>query len=307
VTIDNQLDNKFGSYPTLTNDQVLSTGSFDLSPRPAVDPNNPPWGVGGALLVWLASLLLMLFVPLIFLIVYALQLGLDFANPDFVKAFAELATTDKRAILLQVISLLPIHLLTFAMVWALVTRFGKFPFLRTIGWEWPNRLWPWLSVILGGLLYGAGVLIAWLVGADKPTQLEEIIYSSVAARYAIAFLAVFTAPFVEEFVYRGILFASLQRLAGAVVAGSVTLGLFTMIHVPQYWPNLGVLAAVGFLSVALTIVRAKTGRLLPCIAIHFVFNGIQSVILIIAPHFSKAGALPDPAPTMSLLTGLGLF
>lgn len=306
MTIHNQIDDQLGPYPTLTNNQVPATGSFDLSPRPVVDPDNPPWGIAGALLVWLASLILMIFVPLFFLIPYAVQVGMDFSSPDFVKAFAELATSDKTAILLQVISLLPIHLLTFAMVWALVTRFGKFPFLRTIGWEWPTRSWPWLSLVLGGLLYGAGVLIAWLLGADKPTQLEEIIYSSLAARYAIAFLAVFTAPFIEEFVYRGVLFAAMQRLAGPVVAGVVTLGLFTMIHVPQYWPNLGVLAAVGFLSVALTIVRAKTGRLLPCIAIHFVFNGIQSVILIIEPQFSKA-ALPDPAPTISLLIGLGLF
>ena len=68
---------------------------------------------------------------------------------------------------------------------------------------------------------------------------------TTAARYAIAFLAVFTAPFVEEFIYRGVLFAALQRLTGAIFAGITTLALFTLIHVPQYWPNIGVLAAVG--------------------------------------------------------------
>jgi membrane protease YdiL (CAAX protease family) len=184
---------------------------------------------------------------------------------------------------------------------------GKHPFLRSIGCEWPSRTWRWLSVVLGVVLFGAAVVITKLVGADKPTQLEQIVNSSLAARYAIALLAVFTAPFIEEFIYRGVLFAALQRLTGVVIAGITTLALFTLIHVPQYWPILGVLAAVGFLSVALTVVRAKSGRLLPCIVIHFVFNGIQSVILLVEPYLPSTTPLPDPAPTLILLLRIGLF
>lgn len=295
MAIDNQLDDQLGSYPPLTNDRSQPAGRFPaLSARAPIDPDNPTWGLGGAVLVWFLSLVLMIFVPVIFVLPYVLTHGMG-------------AIIDRTAIFLQIASLLPTHLLTFAMIWALVTRFGKSPFLRAIGCEWPGRFWPWISLFLGFVLFGAGVAIAKLVGADKPTQLEQIINSSVATRYAIAFLAVFTAPFVEEFLYRGVLFAALQRITGAVAAGLVTLGLFTLIHVPQYWPNLGVLAAVGFLSVALTIVRVKTGRLLPCIVIHFVFNGIQSVLLLVEPYFSNAGTVPDPAPALLIVARLALL
>ena len=65
------------------------------------------------------------------------------------------------------------------------------------------------------------------------------------------------------------------------------LALFTIIHVPQYWPNVGVIAAVALLSIVLTTVRAYTHRLLPCIIIHLVFNGIQAALLIVEPYAQK--------------------
>lgn len=301
------IDNQIGPYPTIPDDQPLLAEIPSARPESTpVDPNNPPWGLGGALLVWFASLLLQIFIPVIFIVPYALKRGLTPASPTFAKELAEISL-DKTGILLQVAALLPTHLLTFALVWALVTRFGKFPFFATIGWSWPPQLRFWRSVVLGALLFAMGTALAHFAGAEKETLLEQIINSSLAARYSIAFLAVFTAPFIEEFVYRGVLFAAVQKLAGSMTAGLLTLGLFTLIHVPQYWPNVGVLAAIGFLSVALTIVRAKTGRLLPCIVIHFVFNGIQSVFLLVEPYFSTPPAVPDPAPALMILNHLGLF
>lgn len=299
MPIDNQFDREAASL----NNPPLTPSVAPQQPQ--FDANNPPWGFGGALFVWFLSLLLLAIVPLIVLIPYALHRGLDLTDPNFLLAFAQFAITDKTAVILQVVSILPTHLLTFGLVWLLVTRLGKYPFLKSIGWEWPSRSWRWLSVALGVVLFVLAVALTKLVGADKPTQLEQIINSSLTARYAIAFLAVFTAPFVEEFVYRGILFAALQRLTGPVVAGISTLALFTLIHVPQYWPNLGVLSAVAFLSVALTVVRAKSGRLLPCVIIHFVFNGIQSLILLIEPYLHITETVPDPVPTLVLLLRLG--
>lgn len=273
----------------------------------SIDPNSPRWGFGGAFLVWLASILLQATISVLVLVPYSLKRGLNPGSPDYGRALVELASTDPTAVFLQVLSLLPSHLLTFAMVWALVTRFGRFPFLASIGWGWTRHLRVWQSVGLGIFLFVLGTALAKLLGAEKPTQLEQIINSSIAARYTIAFLAVFTAPFVEEFLYRGILYPALQRLIGVVGAVILVLGLFTLIHVPQYWPNVGVLAAVGLLSLCLTIIRAQTGRLLPCIVIHLVFNGIQAVLLIVEPYFSRPET--DPAQVSfiyQILAHLGL-
>ena len=159
--------------------------------------------------------------------------------------------------------------------------------MASLGLRWSG--WPWFlgSVGLGIVLFGVGSVLAWLLGGDKPTQLEQIINSSLAARYSLVALAVFTAPLVEELIYRGVLYSALHRLAGVAPAAVIVLGIFTLIHVPQYWPNVGVIAAVGLLSVSLTIIRAYSGRLLPCIVIHFVFNGIQAIVLVIEPHLPK--------------------
>ena len=223
-----------------------------------------------------------------------MQRGLNPAQPDYVQKLAEFAISDKSAIFVQVLSLLPTHILTFAMVWMLVTRFGKYPFREALGWSWPRGLGLWRSVFLAFGLFLLANAVGKLLGADKPTQLEQLINSSLAARYTIAILAVLTAPFVEEFIYRGILFAALQRLVGTIGASVVVLGLFTVIHVPQYLPNFGVIAAIGLLSLALTIVRAYTGRLLPCIVIHLVFNGITSVILLVEPYLPQFEPVKDP-------------
>lgn len=255
------------------------------SPPPAspllitADPDNPPWGVGTAILVWLASVIFQLIVSVPLLVFYAASRGISPARGDYQQALTVFASTDKTAVFLQIISLLPAHLLTFLFIWIIVTRFGKRPFGQLVGLT-RDRFPIWMSIVLGVVLFAAGAGLAKLVGGDTPTQLEQIINSSVPTRYLVAFIAVATAPFVEELVYRGVVYSALKRAVGAVGAVFLVLGLFTLVHVPQYWPNYGVLLAVGLLSVCLTILRAYTGRLLPCVLIHMVFNGIQALLLV---------------------------
>jgi membrane protease YdiL (CAAX protease family) len=159
----------------------------------------------------------------------------------------------------------------------------------------------------GVALFAAAWLLATLLGAEKPTKLEEVINSSIAARFTIAALAVCTAPFVEEFTYRGLLYSALQRTIGVKGAVIFVLALFTLIHVPQYWPNIGVIAAVGMLSIALTVVRAYSGRLLPCVVIHLVFNLIQAVLLIMEPYAQRMLPTSPAPPAGSILLPLARF
>jgi membrane protease YdiL (CAAX protease family) len=272
-----------------------------------VDPDNPVWGIGAALLIWVASILLQIIVPLFFLIPYLVQKGISPSSPEFGAAVVALAK-DRTAILLQVLAVFPTHFLTLLLVWAVVTRFRRHPFLASFGWNWSRR-WGVFEGVgffgLGVLLFVIGGLMAKLLGADKPTELEQLINSSYAARYAIAVLAVFTAPFVEEFIYRGLLYSALQRAIGMPAALVAVLGLFTLIHVPQYWPNYGVIAAVGLLSIVLTAVRAYTGRLLPCVILHMAFNAVQAAILVVEPVLHRAVPTTEPAvPTASLILPL---
>ncbi len=290
-------------------DQPDSSPSEDVADRRGrIDPNDPVWGIGGALLIWVASILVQAIIPLFFIVPFAFHRGLDPASPDFARSALELAVTDRTAIFLQVLSIFPTHLLTFALVWVFVTRFGKRPFFSSLGWGWSGRLRLWQSVALGITLFVIATVLAKLLGAEKPTQLEQLINSSMGARYAIAALAVLTAPFIEEFIYRGVLYSALQRTIGVNGAVVFVLGLFTLIHVPQYWPNVGVISAVALLSIVLTIVRAYTGRLLPCVVIHMVFNAVQAFLLILEPYAQKFLPQPEPTiPTLSIFPTLSRF
>ena len=290
------------TLPPLEDPNLVYRDGVQISDAPQeVDPNNPVWGVAGALLVWLASILAQAIIPLFFVIPFALHRGLNPSAPDFGKMTLDLAMTDKTALFLQVLSILPAHLLTLALLWALVTRFGKRPFLASLGWRWSSRLRWWQSVALGVALFIVATTLAKFLGAEKPTQLEQLINSSMATRYVIAALAVFTAPFVEEFIYRGVLYSALQRAIGVNAAVFLVLGLFTLIHVPQYWPNIGVISAVGLLSVVLTVIRAYSGRLLPCVVIHMSFNAVQALILIAEPYVQRLLPSTEPAiPNASL-------
>jgi uncharacterized protein len=250
--------------------------------------------------VLLGSIVLQILFSVLFFVPYLFHLSL---RPDAPTNLVEFALTDKTAILLQVISLLPAHLLSLALVWVVVTRFGKLPFLAPLGLSWSGPLRFWGSMGLGIVLCVAGSGLAWVLGGGKPTQLDEIVNSSLAARYVLAGLAVFTAPLVEELVYRGVLYSALHRLVGSSTAVIIVLGVFTLIHVPQYRSNVGVIAAVGLLSIALTIIRAYTGRLLPCVVIHLVFNGIQAIVMVIEPQLPKLAPAIEQATAMILRLG----
>ena len=69
-----------------------------------------------------------------------------------------------------------------------------------------------------------------------------------AAAYALGAFAVLIAPFMEELIFRGVLFAFFERLIGlrsTVVASAL---LFAALHYFEYqgaWTHLGMILAVG--------------------------------------------------------------
>ena len=267
-------------------------------PYPVPDPDNPPWGFWEALGLLLVSFVLMLVTFAVFIIPYAVYRGVGLL------AFGEFATKDPGALLVQVLSILPAHLLTLALAWLIVTRAGKHPFFSTLGWEWRAGFTFWRSAGLAVLLLLVGIGIAKLTGPTD-NALEQLVRSSRAAMLAVAFVASVTAPLVEEVVFRGVLYSALRRLAGAAGAVVFVVLIFAVIHVPQYWPSYGVIATILLLSTVLTLIRARTGQLLPCFIVHLVFNSIQAVFMVLDPYIKRF--VPDeaaPAPVPGLLVEL---
>ena len=245
-----------------------------------INPDDPPWGVAAAAFVWVASVLVMFAMQITAVLAYILYRH----NPAILQNIAK--SPDPGIVFATIVSVIPAHLVTLAAIWAVVTQFGKRPFWQTLGWSWSPQVGFWTSAgIAVALLIVGGVITKFSGGAE--TDIDQIIKSSAAARITTALLATVTAPLVEEMTYRGVLYSALQRAIGALWAIIGVSTLFALIHAYQYRNNFGVITAVALLSFALTITRARTGRLLPCFVIHLVFNGLQAADIILEPYLQQ--------------------
>ena len=244
---------------------------------------------------WGGSVGFLILIPLAFAIPYFIYLITSKRMPT-----AEQLMQDKTFLLLQILAVIPAHLLTLGLAWILVTNRRRRPFAQTLGLSWPPGLSAWrgfsVCFLVALLLLGLGALITNVLGGGK-TDLDKLIESSYQARLATAVVAVLTAPLVEEVIYRGMLYPALERVAGMGLAIAIVSFLFAGVHVYQYWNNVGVILAITILSITLTAVRAFSGRLLPSVVIHLVFNGLQSVYLILEPFFKKPENV-QPAPAL---------
>lgn len=285
------------STPQAPIDRDLQTEAETSTPPAAgLDPDNPPWSALQAILICLTSVALLIIIPGFFALIY---IASKYRGMPLTQ---DILLADKGYILTMVVSILPAHLLTLALAWAVTSRLGKVSPIKTLGLSWPEHFGLWTTVGLSILLLLLAMALLYLFGGAD-TQLERILRSSRPAALTMAFLATVTAPAMEEVVYRGLLYPALKKAVGAIGAVVLVTSIFGGLHVWQYWPNFGAISAIMFLSLALTVVRARTGRLLPCYVIHLVFNGIQSIIIVADPYIRPLIETPQPeaAPALLLL------
>ena len=256
-------------------------------------PDNPPWNILVAIGVWLFSVGLIFIVPLFFLVPYIVSQGLDYSDRERLKGFL---VTDPTAVILQLAPIILAHLLTLVVAWFVVTKGNTYSFRETLGWKM-NGFRIWHGIALTVFFFGVVASLTAIFGKVE-NDFDRLIKSSRAAVLLIAFFATFTAPIVEEVVYRGLLFSAFKRRLGTVIAVILPTLLFTAVHVPQYSlnnvPDYATVITLFLLSLTLTILRAGTNNLLPCIVLHTIFNGIQSALLIAEPYVLPADPVVTP-------------
>ena len=321
-----------------------------------VDPDNPQWGLGLGFASWGFSVALSIIIPLIAIAVWLIPQLVGRAtslSQDELKSLLEGSTS----LLIQVVSIVPAHILTLSFCWAVVTRLGRRPFFEGLGWRWTispatSRAAPLISravlvllivvvalamievlrrrlpqpadndaarmigigvagiaaaaagallMLLGRLQrnpesraavaiakgsFVVGVLVAVLgisivleraLPQKQDTVFDLLMKSSQQVRIWIALLAVFTAPLVEEVVYRGLLYSALRRRVGMNWSIAIVTLLFAGVHFPQYWGAWAGLAGLTLLSLVLTVVRATTKSIFPCIVIHMLNNIVGAI------------------------------
>jgi membrane protease YdiL (CAAX protease family) len=234
---------------------------------------------------WFLSVMLLVFIPVIYVLPYMVYRIVKLGAPS-----PEALASDKMLIFFSVAGILPTHMLTFVLVWAVVSYAGRRPFWKNIEFDWPPNSSPamttMLSIVLAIILFSLAFAITMFYG-DRKTDLDIMIQSSVYTRFVTAFVAVVTAPLIEELVYRGLLYRALEKAAGVAIAIVVVSLLFAGVHVFQYRNNLAVIAVITLLSITLTVARAVSGKVLPAFIIHLVFNGIQSVLIVLGAFVDK--------------------
>ncbi len=155
------------------------------------------------------------------------------------------------------------------------------------GWlQW--RLNPWPSAVSNAIRGWAMVmpfvlLISWLTirllgdqGGSNPL-LEMVLGSrDPLALVLLALTTVVLAPLFEEVIFRGILLPVFARSFGSIIGVVSSALIFGIAHL-----SVGELPALFVLGIGLAVLRLRTGRLLPSICMHALWNGITFTNLLL--------------------------
>lgn len=251
------------------------------------DPDRPKWGPVSGIVTWLASIGATLVIPIIAVFAYYFILrnrGVPVPEPTDEKAFREWLQSPDPVLVMIAFSFVA-QLVTLAICWLVVTRVRARPFWSSLGWNWGGKnfgYWLIASLIIIYVVLGLDQLLVKFV-PQKPTPFDDVLKTSENVRLAVAAMAVLTAPFVEELVYRGVLFSGLRSRFSARTTVVIVTILFAGVHVPQYVGAWASLIGLTVLSFVLTSIRALTKSILPCVLVHMLFNTV-GVIGILRPN-----------------------
>jgi membrane protease YdiL (CAAX protease family) len=254
-------------------------------PEGSPDPDRPHWGPLAGIGVWLFSVATIIVIPALAGIGWMLldrQRGLDV--PPWTDRIALIDYLQSpRLIAVQIYATMIAHLVTLAFCWMVVTRLKARPFLKSLGWNWAGKsalYWVLFSASVFIAIMAADFILSRFVPQSEP-PFAELLKKSYHVKVAVAVLATFSAPFVEEIIYRGVLYSGLRKFFGIPATIIAVTILFAGVHVPQYWGAWASLTGLMLLSLTLTIVRARTKSILPSVVIHFVNNSVISLLLVL--------------------------
>ena len=123
---------------------------------------------------------------------------------------------------------------------------------------------PLVVLLTANLWYGAQM---------NQSLLETVLY----------ILAMFCVGFLEELIFRGLLFQAMARdgMKAAIIVSSVTFGIGHIVNLingsgAELLPNLLQVMYAMAVGYAFVMICCRTGSLVPCIIVHSVFNGLSA-------------------------------
>ncbi|HUG55489.1 MAG TPA: type II CAAX endopeptidase family protein [Candidatus Limnocylindrales bacterium] len=149
---------------------------------------------------------------------------------------------------------------------------------RRLGLSPPTRRQVREAVLAGLALWGASIVLSAVQAAVLGVRPQAVVLALASHEGALAFLLDFLAgavlaPFGEELLYRGVLFAGLLQRSPFVVAAALSAGAFTLVH------ERGVALAIFALGFGLAWIYARSGTLWAPIIAHGVANTISLALV----------------------------
>jgi len=182
------------------------------------------------------------------------------------------------------------YLLLLAYIYIFIRFYYKTSFLSSLKW---GKLSAHATVryLLGGAALSLVVMIIPPLLPEKKGFPLEKMFNSPASAYAIAAFAVLVAPFMEELLFRGLLFAFFEKHGGLTFAIISTAVLFAGLHIPEYWGAWNNVVMILIVGLTFSIVRGLTGSLTPSFVLHLAYNGTLMFLLYLqTQHFHKMPA-----------------
>lgn len=171
--------------------------------------------------------------------------------------------------------LVPMQTLFYAFVFgflnALTVVRYRASFWRAIAWV-PITGQQRVGFLFAGWLLAIGVQLTSALAPPKQKLPLDQLFSGPAAAYTLAVFGVLIAPLVEEIVFRGFIFAILEKAWGAAVAVIGSGLLFGVIHVPQLWGGWLQIVLLAGVGIIFSLVRARTGSIVPSWLMHACYN-----------------------------------
>ncbi|MCL5006250.1 MAG: CPBP family intramembrane metalloprotease [Acidobacteria bacterium] len=184
------------------------------------------------------------------------------------------------------------YIFLFVYIYFLVTVYYHKPFWEGLRWEKLSGH-NVLRFFLGGTALSLVVMIIPPFLPEKKGFPLEKLFSSPSSAYAIAVFAVLIAPFMEELLFRGLLFAFFEKHGGLTFAVAATALLFAGLHIPEYWGAWDHVIMILIVGLILSLARGITRSVTPSYILHLAYNGTLIFLLYIqTQHFQKFPHIP---------------
>lgn len=170
------------------------------------------------------------------------------------------------------------HGLVLAYVYLLIVVNYRQRFWAGLKWRTPAKREA-AFFFVGGTFLAVAIQFAPTLLPDREDFPLQRLFSSPEAGYAIAAFAILIAPFMEELIFRGVLFSFFEHLVGVRFAVVGTTILFAALHVPEYWGAWNHVFLVLLAGVVFSLARGLTGSLAPSVILHLAYNATLITVL----------------------------